>query len=269
MAVRARGGPRPVKRDRSSPLWQQIHDDLVRRLDAGEFVRSFPSELDLADQYEVSRQTVREALRRLRAAGVVRGERGRTSRLTDPAEIDQPLGTLYSLFFSVEAAGQEQCSVVRQLKLIADGVVSDRLGLEGSTPLIYLERLRLAGGAPLALDRVWLPASVARPLLEADFTRTALYAELRERCGVGLTDGEERLRAVVATNAEKQLLDLPAGVAVLSIERIGFNRRTPLEWRHTLVRGDRFAVSTQFSARFGYRVTGGDISYPVTRGLLT
>ena len=46
-------------------------------------------------------------------------------------------------------------------------VVASRLDLEASSPLLYLERLRFAGDEPLALDRVWLPASIAEPLLDA------------------------------------------------------------------------------------------------------
>jgi GntR family transcriptional regulator len=250
-------GARPVDRDSGVPLWQQVHEDLLRRVRGGEFTDEFPGELALVEAYGVSRHTVREALRRLREDGVVSGERGRTSRITGPAEIDQPLGTLYSLFASVEAAGQTQRSVVRARDIRADGVVARRLSLEESTPLLYLERLRLASDRPLALDRVWLPAEVARPLLDADFSETALYEQLRIRCGIRLSGGEEHMRAVVPTSAERRILEMPDGVAALTIERLAFSGRQPVEWRHTVVRGDRFAVSAEFSARTGYQLTGG------------
>ncbi len=252
-------GPLAVDRDRAAPLWEQVHADLLRRVRAGEFVDAFPGELVLAEEYAVSRHTVREAVRRLRQAGVVTGERGRTSRLTGPAEIDQVMGSLYSLFSAVEAAGQTQRSVVRRRDIRADAVVAERLSLEGSSPLFYLERVRLASERPLALDRVWMPADVARPLLEVDFTGTALYEQLRHRCGVTLTGGSEHLRAVVPTGAERSLLEMPENVAALAIERLGFVGSRPVEWRHTLVRGDRFAVSAQFSQPAGYRLSGGAV----------
>ena len=244
---RADVGPRAVDRKLAAPLWEQVRADLVRRVRAGEFTDAFPGELALVGEYAVSRHTVREALRRLREAGVVTGERGRTSRLTGPAEIDQAMGTLYSLFSAVEAAGQTQRSIVRRRDIRADGVVAQRLSLEASTPLFHLERVRLASGRPLALDRVWLPAEVAAPLLEVDFTETALYEQLRARCGITLTGGSERLRAVVPTAAELDMLQMPTSVAAFAIERLGFDGDRPLEWRHTLVRGDRFAVSAAFT----------------------
>ncbi|WP_433230579.1 GntR family transcriptional regulator [Actinomadura formosensis] len=248
-------GAQPVDRSSALPLWAQLQADLVRRLEGGEFQRAFPGEHALVAEYGVSRHTVREALRRLRADGVVVAERGRAPRLAEPAEIEQPLGALYSLFASVEAAGQRQRSIVRALDVRADGVVSSRLGLEESTPLLHLERLRLADEEPLALDRVWLPADVAAPLLAADFAHTGLYGELMARCGIRPTGGHERIRAVVPTDAERELLAVEPGVAAFAIDRLASHGRRPLEWRRTLVRGDRFAVLAQFSARAGYELS--------------
>ncbi|MCW2715737.1 MAG: transcriptional regulator, GntR family with sensor domain protein [Frankiales bacterium] len=236
--------------DRSAavPLWQQVLTDLRQRLADGQFTAAFPGELDLVEQYGVSRHTVREALRRLRAEGIVTAARGRRPRLT-PAEVEQPLGALASLFTAVEARGLEQRSIVRRLDVRADGVVASRLGLEESAPLVYLERLRLAGDEPLALDRAWLPADVAAPLLDADFTHTALYDELATYCDIRLSGGQEQVRAVLATSGERRLLNLPPTAALLLVERTGCLNGRPLEFRHTLVRGDRFAVTASLDAR--------------------
>ncbi|HSK53691.1 MAG TPA: GntR family transcriptional regulator [Jiangellales bacterium] len=246
-------GPRPLDRSAQEPLWAQLEADLRRRLDDGDFAGSFPGEHALVRDYGVSRHTVRQALRALRADGLVTARRGRESRLGPAAEIEQPLGVLYSLFASVEAAGEVQRSVVRVLDVRADGVVARRLGLEGATQLLYLERVRLAGSEPLAVDRVWLPAGAAAGLLDVDFTRTSLYGELAARCGVRLVGGRERLRAVVPSPAEARLLGVGPGVAAFAIDRLGSTREGPVEWRETLVRGDRFAVTATLSAH-GYRL---------------
>lgn len=242
--------------DRTSrvPVWRQLREDLVRRLAEGEFADQFPGELALTGEYKVSRHTVRQALSQLRADGVVLAERGRQPRVAPPTEIEQPLGELYSLFTSVEQGGQAQDSVVRALDVRADGVIAGRLDLEASTPLIYLERLRGAGGEPLAVDRVWLPADLAMPLLDADFTHTSLYRVLAERAGVTVDHSREEIRPAVPTRAERALLNCPAGVAAFSIHRLGHAGGQPVEWRHTLIRGDRFALTTDLAGADGFRL---------------
>lgn len=236
-----------IDRHSPMPLWAQVRDDISRRIRRGEYDESFPSEHELVAAYDVSRHTVREALRGLREDGLIEAGRGRPSRVADQA-INQAQGTLYSLFSSVERSGHRQRSVVRVLDARADGVVAARLGLEESTPLVYLERVRLSDGEPLAFDRVWLPARLAAPLLDADFTETSLYAQLADRCDVVLTGGREQIRAVVASEAERRLLHLPADVALLHLERIGELRGRPVEWRQTLIRGDRFALATDLAS---------------------
>lgn len=250
-----------LDRSASTPLWRQLASDLRARLDGGEFTGGFPGEVDLGIQYAVSRHTVREALRQLRAAGVISTGRGRRPRLTAPdAVIAQPTGIAYSLFASVEDRGSVQTSVVRVLTVRADGVVAPRLGLEESSPLVHLERLRLADGRPLALDRVWLPASIGEPLLDVDFRRTSLYEELA-RTGIPVTGGQETVRAVIPTRAEHDTLGLQPPSAVFSVERTGTSSGVPVEWRHTLIRADRFTLTSALGPRPGAtEQPGGDIA---------
>ncbi|RZT75445.1 GntR family transcriptional regulator [Pseudonocardia sediminis] len=254
MAVETSDRHRALRREPGALLWEQLLTDLRRRLDADEFTHGFPGEHALVSDYGVSRHTVRQAVKVLREEGLVVAGRGRPSRQAEPVEIAQRLGALYSLHESVQAMGLEQRSVVRSLDTRADGVVAARLGIEESTPLIYLERLRFAGDEPLALDRVWLPHELAAPLLDADFTQGALYERYAEMCGVVLTGGEEQIQPILPTPAEHKLLGGSPTTAAFSIRRLGCAKGRPVEWRHTLVRGDRFTLTADFSRKDGYHL---------------
>ena len=188
-------------------------------------------------------------MRRLREEGLVIAGRGRTPRRAEPLPIEQPLGELYSLFTAVEATGRVQRSVVRTLDVRADGVVAARLGLEESTPLVHLERLRLADAEPLAIDRVWMPERLAAPLLDADFARTALYDEYAARCGMRVTGGQRGIcapwcrtprSASCSARGRRWRRSRSTGSGCAGAQAV--------EWRHTLVRGDRFSVTARFSA---------------------
>lgn len=260
-----RAGGRAGRLDRSSalPLWAQLQADLRRRIDIGEFADApFPGETRLALDYAVSRQTVRQALRQLRSDGVLVTERGRPPRLAADVTIDQPLGALYSLYASVEAAGLPQRSVVRALDIRRDPAAAGRLGLTRDADLLYLERLRLAGNEPLAVDSAWLPADLGRPLLDADFTHTALYIELAARCGIRLTGGQEQLRAIIPTAEQRHLLGIDEHTAALAVHRLGCLHGRPAELRHTVIRGDHFIVTAQFSTSTGYQFSPAPFRIP-------
>ena len=93
------------------------------------------------------------------------------------------------------------------------------------------------------------PASLARPLLQVDFTRTALYHELHAQCGLWPDAGWERLRPVLPTAEQRDLLGLGARTPALAIERRASSHGTPVEWRHGLVRADRFSYVARWAAQ--------------------
>ncbi len=237
----------PLDRNSPLPLWAQLEKELLRRLDSGDFDSGiFPTDLELTEAYGVSRHTVREAVRHLNRTGLLKRERGRGT-VVNRSEFEQSLGTLYSLFQSVESTGTDQTSRVLQLDQIVDSQAANQLGLPEDAPLVLLARLRLAGGVPLAVDRAWLPYEVGARLLDVDWTHTALYAELA-RLGLPVPNqGWERLTPIVPTPSDRQLLELRRGDAAFFLERLGVRDGRPVEWRTTIIRGDRYRFVSDWS----------------------
>ncbi len=242
--------------DRASrePLWSQVHADLLRRLAAGEFTDGFPGETRLRGEYGVSRHTVREALRLIRAAGLVRSGRGRSSEVL-ATTIEQPLGSIYSLFREIEDQGMTQESIVLACTLATDPQAAEHLALAPETELFALERIRLAEGEPLAHDCVWLPGEIGAPLLHTDFGRTSLYDELERHQAPRPDGGRERITATNLSEARAEQLRVPPGTAALVIERTGLWRNKPIECRRTTVRADRFTLLMSWSHN-GYDIDG-------------
>lgn len=252
--LRTFGGVEGVDRSSPMPLWAQVLDQLRRGLDAGQFSEGFPTDLEITRRCGVSRHTAREAVRRLQVEGLITRERGRGTFVTPPA-IEQATGAIYSLYRSVEALGMEQRSVVLDLSVCVDPAAAAQLDLPGSTQLVRLERLRYADDEVLAHDTAWLPSEVADPLLEVDFTRTALYDELQRTCGIRLTSGEERIGTELPGREERRLLGVGARQPVFRIQRLSRVGDRPVEWRQSLVRGDRYSFVAQWSSEEGYEAS--------------
>ena len=238
---------RSLDRSDSTPLWAQLESDLKRRLEEGEFNDgNFPTDLQLTRLYGVSRHTVREAIRHLNKTGILRRERGRGTVL-NRAEFEQSLGTLYSLFKSVESAGVSQTSDVLDLAVVTDSIAASHLGLDEDVELILLERLRLAGGQPLAVDRAWLPAQGLLSLLDVDWGHTALYAELEKLKAPVPNQGWERLTPIVPSQIDRSRLGLRKSEAAFFLERLGQRDGKKVEWRTTVIRGDRYRFVTDWT----------------------
>lgn len=235
--------------DRSSPipLWAQLLEALKARISNGEFTDRFPTDKELTTAYGVSRQTVREALRHLELDGVLTRQRGKGTTLLK-REFTQNLGTLYSLFREIEASGSEQRSITLIQTLTSNPEIATQLGLSPSDELFFLKRLRLANNLPLAIDETFLPASIGTKLLNVNFEHTALYDELRKRCNLQPTHGDEEIVPIIPSKTERDLLQITSKVAAFEIRRISYTNASSLEWRHTVIRGDRYSFKSLWSS---------------------
>lgn len=221
------------------PLWAQLAEILRTRLNQGDILSRFPTEEELVSQYGISRHTVREALRSLQQQGLLERHQGKGTFAVHP-RFEQPLKGFYSLAFTLADKGIEESSIVRVLDRRECGAAGWALELSASSGCIYIERLRFAGDDPIALDRSWLPEPAATPLLNADLTSGSLYDHLSRECGVVLNGGMERIWPVVPDHHDAELLKLPSGDAAFFLERIAKSDGMVIEFRHSLVRGDRY-----------------------------
>lgn len=240
-------GAHALDRGADASLWSQLDAELRRRMDLGHFAERFPTDRELMSVYSVSRHTARHAVSQLGADGILRRARG-IGTSVDRRTFERSLGSLYSLFQVVEESGVPQRSDVRALSLVTDPEAADQLNLEATAPLVLIDRLRWAGDEPLAIDRIWLPADVAEPLLDVDFARTSLYDELERAAGMRPNAGWEHIHPGIPTDEERASLQLASGEAVFSIERLGTYNGDPVEWRVTTIRGDRFTLVADWTA---------------------
>jgi GntR family transcriptional regulator len=136
---------------------------------------------------------------------------------------------------------------VKRLVLTVNPTVAQELDVAPTSEFVVVERIRFAGGEPLAYDTVWLLAEFARPLLDADFTHSSIYGELRERCAIVMDAGGEKIYAQVASRHIASALNVANGSPVFVLERVGKSGDQVIEWRETFIRGDRFNLEVDFS----------------------
>jgi GntR family transcriptional regulator len=230
------------------PLWAQLASLLRQRLLAGEYAERFPSEADLTAEFEVSRATVREAIRRLREEGLLDARRGRGTFVVR-RQLDEPVIGTTGLAPAIAAAGlEEESRVLEVAELPATAEVAAALGLASGEPIVWLERLRVAGGQPLALDRsaLRLEKRCRRRLLDAELGHGSLYEFLASCCDITVTGATEHTRAVTCSAADRSLLQLAGDEGVLEVERVAYSGTRPVELRRSLFRGSAYIVEARW-----------------------
>lgn len=232
-------------RDGGRPLWAQLLKDLGGRLARGEFNSVFPGEHALAREYRVSRTTARRALSHLRAEGIVSAHRGRVSRVMSRAEAPSQLG-LREMFATAERELQCTESSVTNLDVRPDEVVAARFGLEETEFFLFVERVLDVEGEPLAVEWIWRPIGGGRPSVDRERVQLRCGRQSLVGANAGSVGCQGQVRAVVPTDGVRAVLQMGgAAVAALEVVQPRCSNGTPIEWRTTLIRGDRLDAITR------------------------
>jgi GntR family transcriptional regulator len=231
--------------DRTSfvPLYVQIYRALAEqirlgRLAAGDLV---PSERELSDEYEVSRMTVRQALRSLRQDGLVYQDRG-VGTFVARSKVNIHTRHLVGFTEDMRQRGlQPSSQLIGLQKELAKTPIAEALGLPPRAEVFRLERLRLADGEPMAYEVNHLPAALCPELEDYDLADNALYQILETRYGIRLERAAEALEAVSATRRAARFLAVKTGSPLLAVTRTVYAEDDRIiEYAQSLYRADRY-----------------------------
>lgn len=226
------------------PLYARIEHTLRARLAGASPGDPLPSEPVLAAEFGVARMTVRAALDRLAADGLVDRVPGRGT-FVRRAPAPRPAGTLMSFHDQVRSWGRVPSSRMVESGLRpATPEEGAALRLEPGERVVAITRVRLAGDTPLALEHACFPPRLA-DLLELDLETGSLHRALRDR-GLHPTLGSSTLTAEAA-GPHAGLLAVPPAEPLLVETRLILDQHgDPLERTVSRYVGSRYALRVAF-----------------------
>ncbi|MFZ5520500.1 MAG: GntR family transcriptional regulator [Pseudomonadota bacterium] len=207
-----------------SPLYQQIKALLMKSLQAGEWRpgEAIPSEMDLAARYKVSQGTVRKAIDELAAENLLVRRQGKGTFVATHAEEHVQYRFLRLTPDSPQDAGPVQRRFLECRRMRAPADVARSLELKAGDAVVMIRRLLLFAERPVVLDEIWLPGQLFKGLTAERLGeyQGPMYALFETEYGVRMIRAEEKLRAVAADSPTAELLQVPPGTALLSVERL-------------------------------------------------
>jgi GntR family transcriptional regulator len=205
-----------------------------------------PSERQLSLRWGAARMTIRRATDALIAEGLVERRHG-SGTYVAPRPFARLLG-LTSFTQDMRDRGLVPGSRVLGFDEIrADASIAKRLRIDPGERTFRFTRLRLADGDPMALETVWIPASVVGDLDPADLTGS-LYEYLADGHGLVMGSASVTIESILPDVAIRECLAIPADQACLRLRMVDRDDRgRAIMFADCVYRGDRYQLSAEIS----------------------
>lgn len=224
-------------------IYIQIHDEIKHQIETGLFEvgQRLPSERVMAEQFGVSRMTLRQAVTSLVEEGILTRYVGSGTYVASDRVREKMRGTT-SFTEIIQNLGKTPSSkVLSYQKTKANEVECDKLQLKKGAQIIRMERIRYADDLPICYE----VASIPYRLIE-DFARNDIanhFYETLANAGKKIGRSEQIISAKIANKEIANFLSIKQSSAILALTQVSYfanTDETPFEYVLSQYVGERF-----------------------------
>jgi GntR family transcriptional regulator len=236
------------------PLYQQLYEILHQKILLQQWKPGdrLPTESELEQQHNVSRITVRTVLDMLVQEGLIYRQAGRGTFVAH-ATLEQGLSQIISFTEDMQRRGFTVSTRVLFSGLVpAPHRIAEQLRLEPGEELAHLQRLRLADGEPMCIERSYFVHRYCPGILDHDFSARSLREVKIHKYGIRWTHAKQTIQAINAAQKMADLLGIRRGEALLFFERVSFSQdNIPMEFLQAYYRADRYILYNELQGGTG------------------
>ena len=240
-----------INRKSKIPYYQQLYEILRRKIQTGEWKpgEMIPPEITLIDQFQVSRNTVRNVLDMLVNEGRIYRQRGIGSFVAYPT-FEEALVHIINFTQDMQQRGYQPSSKILSCDLMgAPEDIAEKLMVSPGEELACLRRLRIADEKPMSIEEAsFVHRFCPGVLTRHDYASVSLRESMAVDYGIHWQRASQVIRAVNATKEQAALLNVPVGSALLFVERVTYTEQDlPAEFLQIYYRGDRYSLYNELN----------------------
>lgn len=203
--------------------YQEVAKDLAHKIFNKAYTDKLPSEGELLEEYEVSRNTIRNALGILYNQGLIKRIQGSGYFIT------QPLHNNTTIMNMANKAGLNQIgnllivhSKVLRLEIIpANEEIAKYLNCPMGELVYYVQRLRYTEKELVCLENTYYLKSVI-PYLSVEICEKSIFQFIFKHYNVSVQRGDEYISIHYITDEEAALTGSESGQATIQVEEINY-----------------------------------------------
>lgn len=230
---------------KKKPLFEKIAEDIRQKVNEGYYVSSqkLPSEYDLAAEYDISRLTVRKAIKLLINQNILIKISGKGTYVIKPHE-KRGASELVGFSEAAKLFGDKPSTKVLSIEqtTTVPEKIAEALEPNGTDEIIHLVRLRSLNDKPMTIENLYIYKKYLN-----DISKEALGESIFNQIekNIEIAYSHQEVEAVLATKETSQLLDIEENAPLLKSVAITYSPTAkPILHDETLYRGDEYSIKT-------------------------
>lgn len=236
----------PVDENSTIPLYQQVRIDLMGMLQSGKLTPGdmLPPENDLARAYQVSRQTVRQAIGLMATQNLLERTAGRGTTVI--ATQDHRTFYLDQSFAQqiIQMGLAPRSEVLRKKITMIDSSAPVSLHSKKGSQALDLIRLRFGDEDPIGVQYTTVVTDLCPDLQKWEFKQESLYDLLINHYKLPIVRIDHSISAIVADDWHKNLLKIREFAPLLLVKTTAYmENNEPIESSTSYYRADKYEFS--------------------------
>lgn len=232
-----------IDRDSPLPLYYQLRQLLVEKIQNGQWNPGdiLPTEQQLQNEHDLSRTTVRQAIREIELEGLVTRYRGKGTFVSEPKLTHSPEPHHSLAQYLIQQGKTPGWKVLSKEWRPPTEDIAARLQVARDLQVFHLRRLRLADKEPIGYHVTHVSPAFAEAIEEKSLSNGGSLNYLRRNSLLKNSRAIRTIEAVPANEEDSALLSVEVGAPMLLVQRLVVSAEgDPIEDLHAVYRGDRF-----------------------------
>lgn len=229
--------------ENNKPIYKQLIEIFIENINTGEWPShsKIKDELTLSQELEVSRGTLRKAIKELVDIGFLTRIRGKGT-FVNANILEQPLASrLVSFSEAMEQKKLQYQTIVLKKEVIKPNIkIASFLEAEEQENVLFLERVRLVDNNPVIYMKNYIRSSKCPGIINENFIEDTLFSLIESKYNHRIEWGRRYFKALPALGEVAFNLGLSDGYPTLYLEQIVYiNYNQPIECSSVWINSDK------------------------------
>lgn len=224
------------------PMYIKIHNQIKRDIENKKYKvgERIPAERQLALKFNVSRMTLRQAIKTLEDEGILERRLG-SGTYVSSQKVQEKMSGIMSFTDITRANGQVPSSKLLSYRVTKPSLSEkEKLKIKDTDNVLRMERVRFADNVPICYEVATIPYKLVSRFSKDEIS-SSLYQTLEKNGGYKIGSVVENIGASVANENEARLLSVKKGEPLVTRRQVTeLNDYYPFEYVRASYVAERF-----------------------------